>query len=290
MRGVRVLVHRLLLAIALPAALTVARPAAAQDLSCDRGDREVRTLRFTGNREFSATELASTVVTRPSSLSGLPVIGARRCLDPTEFVRDVRRLETLYRRRGFPDVGIDTIVHVRRPGVIDITFSISEGVPMRVTALRLVGLDVAPETREAARDFPLRVGGVFDRGALEAGRDTVLRRLRNLGWPQAEALVAYTTNDSARTAEVEVTVLPGPGPRPAPTAVGDALQHLVGGSAARRTAPRSPPGVRPTRPPSTKPWSASACSTGMTSSGIRSRAASASASTSPAPWRRSRAS
>ncbi|ADG76271.1 transcriptional regulator, LuxR family [Cellulomonas flavigena DSM 20109] len=36
----------------------------------------------------------------------------------------------------------------------------------------------------------------------------------------------------------EVTVLPGPGPRPAPTAVGDALQHLVGGSAARRTAPR----------------------------------------------------
>lgn len=187
----------------------MARPAAAQDLSCDRGDREVRTLRFTGNREFTATELASTVVTRPSSLSGLPVVGERRCLDPIEFVRDVRRLETLYRRRGFPDVGIDTIVRARQPGVIDITFAIAEGVPMRVTALRLMGLDAAPEVRDAARDFPLRVGGVFDRGALEAGRDTVLRRLRNLGWPQAEALLAYTTNDSARTAEVELTVVAG---------------------------------------------------------------------------------
>lgn len=33
----------------------------------------------------------------------------------------------------------------------------------------------------------------------------------------------------------EVTVLPGAGARPAPTAVGDALQHLVGGTAPRRT-------------------------------------------------------
>ena len=61
----RPLVH-LLFALA---ALSVARPAAAQDLSCDRGDREVRALRFAGNREYAAVALAATVatlVTRPT--------------------------------------------------------------------------------------------------------------------------------------------------------------------------------------------------------------------------------
>jgi outer membrane protein insertion porin family/translocation and assembly module TamA len=93
--------------------------------------------------------------------------------------------------------------------VIEITFTIREGEPMRVTALALRGLDLNAEVRDAARDFPLAVGGVFDRGALDAGRDTLVRRLRNKGWPQAEALVAYTTNTVLRTADVEVSVVPG---------------------------------------------------------------------------------
>ncbi|WP_373058961.1 outer membrane protein assembly factor [Gemmatimonas sp.] len=201
----RPLVH-LLFALAV---LSVARPAAAQDLSCDRGDREVRALRFAGNREYPAVALAATVATTPSSLAGLPVVGERRCLDPVEFTRDVQRLETLYRRRGFLDVTVDTTVVTVKPGVIEITFTIHEGEPMRITALALRGLDLNSEVRAAARDFPLAVGGVFDRGALEAGRDTLVRRLRNKGWPQAEALVAYTTNTVQRTADVEVSVVPG---------------------------------------------------------------------------------
>jgi outer membrane protein assembly factor BamA len=169
----------------------------------------VRRLGFTGNREFSDVALAASIATQTSSFAGLPVVGVRRCLDPGEFALDVRRLETLYRRRGFPEVTVDTVVRLRRPGVIDITFSIVEGRPVRVAALALLGAEAFPETREAVRDFPLRVGGVFDRGALEAGRDSIVRRLRNAGWPQAEALLAYTTNDSARSAAVEVTVVPG---------------------------------------------------------------------------------
>ncbi len=187
----------------------LARPATAQDLSCDRGDREVRSLRFSGNREYSSVSLAATVATIPSTLSGWPLVGTRRCLDPVEFARDVQRLSTLYRRRGFPDVNVDTTVATVRPNVIDITFVIREGDPMRVTALTMRGTDDDPTVREAASDFPLAVGGVFDRGALEAGRDTLVRRLRNLGWPQAEALLAYTTNTEAHTAEVEVAVVPG---------------------------------------------------------------------------------
>jgi len=188
---------------------SVARPLAAQDLSCERGDREVRALRFTGNREFTATALTATVVTTPSSFAGLPLVGERRCLDPVEFSRDVRRLETLYRRRGFPDVAVDTVVRTVKSDVIDVTFAITEGEPMRVAAFALRGADGNPEIDIAARDFPIRVGGVFDRGALEAGRDSLVRRLRNRGWPQAEALLGYTTNTAQRTADIEVTVVPG---------------------------------------------------------------------------------
>jgi outer membrane protein insertion porin family/translocation and assembly module TamA len=169
----------------------------------------VRSLRFVGNREYSAAVLATTVATLPSSMAGVPLLGTRRCLDPVEFARDLRRIETLYRRRGYPDVKVDTVVRMVRPLVIDITFRIAEGEPMRVSAFALRGVQEEAALAGAARDFPLRVGGLFDRSALEAGRDTLVRRLRNLGWPQAEALLAYTTNTAQRTANVEVTVVPG---------------------------------------------------------------------------------
>ena len=209
-RGANVLVSRLVAIVSTAfIASAVGVSAAAQDLSCERGDREVRALRFTGNREYTTSALAATVVTLPSSFSGLPVIGERRCLDPVEFARDVQRLQTLYRRRGFPDVKVDTLVRTLRRGVIDVTFTIVEGQPLRVTSLALRGVSTEPEVEVAARDFPLRVNGVFDRGLLEAGRDSLVRRLRNLGWPQAEALLAFTTNTKTRTADVEVTVVPG---------------------------------------------------------------------------------
>jgi outer membrane protein assembly factor BamA len=169
----------------------------------------VRALHFRGNREYTAAALAAMVATTPSSFAGLPLIGERRCLDPVEFARDMRRLETLYRRRGFPDARVDTLVQLVRANVIDVTFAIREGEPMRVTAFALYGVSGDEELQGIARDFPLRVGGLFDRGALEAGRDTLVRRLRNAGWPQGEALLAYTTNTAQRTAEVEVTVVPG---------------------------------------------------------------------------------
>lgn len=194
----------------LVSALTWAAPSlAAQDLSCERGDREVRSLRFTGNVEYPSSVLAATVATMPSTFAGLPFLGERRCLDPLEFARDVQRLSTLYRRRGFPDVVVDTIVRTVREGVIDVIFTVNEGAPMRVASFALRGADRDPEIAVAARDFPMRVGGLFDRSALEAGRDTLVRRLRNRGWPQAEALLAYTTHTAERTADVEVTLVPG---------------------------------------------------------------------------------
>jgi outer membrane protein insertion porin family/translocation and assembly module TamA len=194
----------LLLAVALPSSVV-----SAQDFSCERGDREVRSVRFDGNREFADLELAAAIATLPSSRAGLPVFGTRRCLDPTEFARDVQRLEVLYRRRGYPEVRVDTLMDTLRTGVIDITFAVREGTPMRVSSLSLRGLDAVPDADDIAERFPLRAGALFDRAALEAGRDSLVRRLRNSGWAGAEALLAYTTDERAHIAEVEVVAVPG---------------------------------------------------------------------------------
>ncbi len=183
--------------------------AGAQDFSCERGDREVRTRRFTGNSEFTTLELVSAVVTTPSSFAGLPVFGTRRCLDPGEFALDVRRLEVLYRRRGYQDVQVDTVVETVREDVIDVWFTISEGQPMRVSSLSIRGLEAVPNADSLVEAFPLRAGGLFNRQALEAGRDSLVRDLRNNGWAGAEALLAYTTDERERRADVEVEAVPG---------------------------------------------------------------------------------
>lgn len=182
---------------------------AAQDVTCESGDREVRSLRFAGNREFTTLQLLDAVATLPSSRGRLPVFGTRRCLDPGEFVRDVQRLEVLYRRRGYPEVRVDTLIDLVRPGLVDITFGIVEGTPMRVATLSVRGLAAVEEADDIVGAFPLRAGGLFDRVALESGRDSLVRQLRNSGWAGAEALLAYTTDERTYSAAVEVLAVPG---------------------------------------------------------------------------------
>ncbi len=169
----------------------------------------MRALRFSGHSEFTTLELQSAVATLPSTLAGLPILGTRRCLDPEEFARDVQRLEVLYRRRGYLEVQVDTLVETVREDVIEIWFRIVEGRPMRVSTLSIRGLDMVPNADSLVAAFPLRAGGLFNRQALEAGRDTLVRDLRNSGWAGAEALLAYTTDERERAAEVEVTAVPG---------------------------------------------------------------------------------
>ncbi len=181
----------------------------AQDFTCESADREVRSLRFAGNREFTTLELLDAVATLPSSRGRLPFIGTQRCLDPGEFARDVQRLEVLYRRRGYPDVRVDSLIDTVRTGLVDITFAIVEGAPMRVATLSVRGLDAVDDADEMIEAFPLRAGGLFDRVALESGRDSLVRQLRNSGWAGAEALLAYTTDERAYSADVEVLAVPG---------------------------------------------------------------------------------
>ncbi len=189
-----------------------AAPAAAQE-----GGRVVRQLRFEGNRSIDRAVLAASIRTTSSSwFATTPLVrwlglGEKRYLDETEFQRDVLRLEVLYKRSGFPEARVDTLVR-RTDRDAFVTFRIHEGPPIRVASLRLLGLDsLPPEVRAAVvQDLPLRVGRPFNRALLQVTVDTVAGRLRDRGYPAADVFREFTADSATRSAEVALTVETGP--------------------------------------------------------------------------------
>jgi outer membrane protein assembly factor BamA len=190
-----------------------AGPVEAQDLSCGPGSTEVRRLQFIGNYAFDATQLADAIVTTPSSWIQrvFGVLGTRRCLDRVDFPRDRLRLMLLYLNTGYPDVQVDTVMHAVRPNVVDVTFRIHEGKPIRIDSLTILGLDsLRPvERRRIERGLPVRLGGPFDKHAIGASIDTLTQRLRNDGFPFADVLQEYSNDKLTKSGRIQFTVRTG---------------------------------------------------------------------------------
>jgi outer membrane protein insertion porin family len=193
--------------------LIAARTASAQDLTCEPGDLEVRGLKFTGNVAFTAAELSKIIVTTPSAWARrflhLPFT-VRRCLDRAELPRDRARLIIFYRKRGFPDVAVDTAVKSVGPGGVEVEFSIREGIPTRLQSLTITGLDSIADSRRIERDLPIRAGQRFDRVNVEAARDSIARRLHNNGYPRAQVINTFAVDSQRLAAFDTIAVSPGP--------------------------------------------------------------------------------
>jgi outer membrane protein insertion porin family len=174
----------------------------------------VRGLKFQGNRSLDDLTLSAAIGTTNSSLfarNGLVRwigLGEKRYFNPTEFRRDVLRLQVLYRASGFPDVQVDTVV-VRGEEDIKVTFRITEGEPIRVAAVRAEGLDSVADPSRVMRDLPLGPGDVFSRFTVQATRDTIVERLWNVGFPTADVSAVWTVDSAARTAQVLFRAVPG---------------------------------------------------------------------------------
>lgn len=192
-------------------ALAGAGSASAQDVACDPGDLEVTSLRFAGNTAFSNGTLAAGIVTTPSSLLrrtfGFP--GGRRCLDRQQFALDAVRLLLFYRNHGYVAATVDTTVTRVAESQVAVRFTIAEGRPVRVATLAIDGLDSVPDRERVTAGLAIHAGGNFDKYALEASRDTLSRRLRNAGYPDAEVFVGYDTHVAEHTATVRLTVQTG---------------------------------------------------------------------------------
>jgi outer membrane protein insertion porin family len=192
-------------------ALLVSSAAVAQQ----QNQRVVRQLSFEGNRAIPDELLAAAIVTTQSSWFARAFffrwlgLGAKRYFDEEEFRRDVVRIGVLYKRSGYPDAVIDTLVQ-RTPVDVYITFKIHEGTPIRVTALTITGLDSVPARRRRGvlLDLPLKVGDPFNRFTMQATADSITRRLRDRGYPSARVFTAFEADKEAKTASVTLEADP----------------------------------------------------------------------------------
>ena len=197
--------------LSLLGALFFASPLPAQE-----PQRVVRQLDFIGNRAIPDEVLASAIATTKSSwfarvwLVRWLGLGAKRYFDEEEFRRDVVRIEVLYKRSGYADAQVDTLVR-RTPEDVYITFNITEGEPIRVTALTLSGVDTLRPTwrREVVQDLPLQPGDPFNRYAMQETADSITRRLRDRGYPTAIVFTGFEVNKPARVASVTLDAVPG---------------------------------------------------------------------------------
>ena len=203
--------RRLLLLAAL-AVVWAARPAYAQDLVCDPGDVEVTALEFSGNAAFADAALAAGIVTTPSSRwrRALRFFGQRRCLDRPQFALDAVRLRLFYRNHGYVAATVDTQVVAAGTGRVRVLFAIAEGAPVTVSELIIEGTDSIIGRDALLARLALQRGSPFDKYAIEESRDSLSRRLRNSGYPDAEVFVGYDTHAAAHTATVRFSVQPGP--------------------------------------------------------------------------------
>src|SRR6184192_1572004 len=190
-------------------AVSAAAPLAAQQ------ERVVRGLSFEGSHAIDDYTLETAIATSSSSvfaslwLLRWMGLGEKRYFNELEFRRDVVRLLLLYRQSGYMNAVVDTMVR-REGGDVHVLFRIYEGEPVRLTKLKLVGLDSILGVAALKRTLPLREGEPFNRTLFQASADTIADRLRNLGYPYAELLRSYDVDATALKAEATLEALPGP--------------------------------------------------------------------------------
>ena len=174
----------------------------------------VRDLSFAGNQAIDDATLRMSVATsRSSAFARWPVVrglgfGAKKYLNETQLRRDVLRILALYRRGGYREATVDTVVR-RTDRDVYIRFIIEEGEPVRVTSFELMGLAGIVEERRLVSNLPLRVGDPFNLLQLQLSADSVRALLRNRGFPFPEIFVGYDVSLERRTADVSFSVSPG---------------------------------------------------------------------------------
>ena len=200
------------LAWAACATLLCAGPAAAQQVLCERGLREVTAVTFRGNTTYRGDQLSVLIVTTPSTFARrtLRVIGTRLCYDSTVVRDDALRLAYYYHLRGFRGTTVRPVLAKADARAVKVRFEIKEGRPLLIDSLAVNGLDEVPEHERVLRGLPLKVGDRMDRALLDAMRDSLTRRLRNQGYPTAEVFRNIDTDTASLRAAVWYDAVPGP--------------------------------------------------------------------------------
>jgi outer membrane protein insertion porin family/translocation and assembly module TamA len=174
----------------------------------EEGTIVVKSLRFDGVQTVDEGRLRNALATRKSSR--LPW-GRKHYFDRARFDADLKRVEAFYADRGYPDArvtGFDVELNDSQDAV-ELTITVSEGEPVRIEAVDLVGFDGIPADHlERLRDrIGLKVGEPRDRQDIAAAHELALNELRDHGYPYAR--VAAGEEPSGRNVKVTITAQPG---------------------------------------------------------------------------------
>ena len=153
---------------------------------------EAISIEFHGNEAFPEDSLARTIVNRETKCRSFSVFGLfcpfgvqREVLNERELSRDILRLTNFYNIRGYREARIDTLITRPSEDVVELSFQIDEGPPVRIASLTVEGADVFEEFDPTA-DLPVQVDGLLNAIDLAATRDTLIQRFRNRGYPRAD--------------------------------------------------------------------------------------------------------
>ncbi|UCD24676.1 MAG: BamA/TamA family outer membrane protein [Gemmatimonadota bacterium] len=174
----------------------------------------VRELSFSGNRAIDDATLRMSIGTsRSSAFARWAVVrwiglGAKRYFNETEFRRDVLRLLLLYRRSGYREATVDTLVR-RTEKDVYLRFIIEEGEPVRVTSFQISGVDELIDTSNVVSKLPLRTGDPFDLQLLQLTADSVGMILKDDGFPYPQIFQSFDVDLEQRSADISFLVSAG---------------------------------------------------------------------------------
>lgn len=198
--------HRSLTVAALKALAVAALAAGCAHAAI--GERPaVLALSFEGNRSVPSREIASRIVTSAPSwnpFADLPVY------DELVFEADLKRIERLYRARGFHKSRVAPEV-AATSGEVRIRIGVDEGPPTLLDRVDVRGLaELSDEERQQVlgRD-PLRPGDLFDEDRYDAFKAQLDAELKEIGFAEAEVSGRVTVDPATDRAAVEFDAAAG---------------------------------------------------------------------------------
>jgi outer membrane protein insertion porin family len=180
---------------------------------------EITKLTFKGVHAIELDELTqklavsqshcSSILLKPFCLfSKSPIFYQKAYLDRKELARDMFRAQVLYFEHGYRQATVDTTIVPDGEDAVHVTFTVREGPPTKVTAVRIVQTDTVLSKRALRRRNELEAGDPLDLFRLDSTRVSLQRRLWNRGYSDAIVDTAITLDPAAHTALVTITLDP----------------------------------------------------------------------------------
>ncbi len=192
-------------------AVVVALVLLAASACRETGDVQVSSIRFSGTKAISESELKAVISTREN---GFLPWSRKYFFDREEFDLDVKRIVAYYADRGYPSAKVTAVDVQLSPNKdkVAISVEVSEGEPVLVEQVVFEGLDKIPaDHRERlSEQLPIKVGAPRDQRLIRASHDVVVAELRDHGFPYGSVRVEERKGSSPQRVALAIAADAGP--------------------------------------------------------------------------------